>query len=253
MTPGDEEQWTISVQHTEDDVQKYIDAFGRVLPGARGLTHERHRGSPHGPALRAGPSVARRRRHDAADARVHRGDRATGARDRGVRARPHREPAAAGPDGLGRGARRAAPAQTITPDGHRLARRRCASGPRCWRRRRSPPTTRRRSRSCPARPRRRRVLFDLIVGASSTIAAGLDRRRRRDLGREPGAAVGRRPGRASPRAPAASSCRAARRATSRRWSTARHAAAERRGGRPDRWRIAACDTRALLAWPRPPA
>jgi glutamate-1-semialdehyde 2,1-aminomutase len=27
MTPGDEEQWTISVQHTEDDVQTYIDAF----------------------------------------------------------------------------------------------------------------------------------------------------------------------------------------------------------------------------------
>jgi glutamate-1-semialdehyde 2,1-aminomutase len=28
MTPGDEEQWTISVQHTEEDIQKYIDAFG---------------------------------------------------------------------------------------------------------------------------------------------------------------------------------------------------------------------------------
>ena len=28
MTPGDEEQWTISVQHTEDDVQVYLDAFG---------------------------------------------------------------------------------------------------------------------------------------------------------------------------------------------------------------------------------
>ncbi len=28
MTPGDEEQWTVSVQHTEDDVQMYIDAFG---------------------------------------------------------------------------------------------------------------------------------------------------------------------------------------------------------------------------------
>ena len=28
MTPGDEEQWTISVQHTEDDAQRYIDAFG---------------------------------------------------------------------------------------------------------------------------------------------------------------------------------------------------------------------------------
>ena len=28
MTPGDEEQWTISVQHTEDDIQVYLDAFG---------------------------------------------------------------------------------------------------------------------------------------------------------------------------------------------------------------------------------
>jgi glutamate-1-semialdehyde 2,1-aminomutase len=28
MTPGDEEQWTISVQHTEEDVRRYIDAFG---------------------------------------------------------------------------------------------------------------------------------------------------------------------------------------------------------------------------------
>jgi glutamate-1-semialdehyde 2,1-aminomutase len=27
MTPGDEEQWTISVQHSEDDVQRYIDGF----------------------------------------------------------------------------------------------------------------------------------------------------------------------------------------------------------------------------------
>jgi glutamate-1-semialdehyde 2,1-aminomutase len=28
MTPGDEEQWTIGVQHTEDDVAQYLDAFG---------------------------------------------------------------------------------------------------------------------------------------------------------------------------------------------------------------------------------
>jgi glutamate-1-semialdehyde 2,1-aminomutase len=28
MTPGDEEQWTISVQHSEQDVQAYIEAFG---------------------------------------------------------------------------------------------------------------------------------------------------------------------------------------------------------------------------------
>jgi glutamate-1-semialdehyde 2,1-aminomutase len=27
MTPGDEEQWTISVQHTDEDVQRYIDAY----------------------------------------------------------------------------------------------------------------------------------------------------------------------------------------------------------------------------------
>ncbi len=27
MTPGDEEQWTISVQHTEEDIQRYIDAY----------------------------------------------------------------------------------------------------------------------------------------------------------------------------------------------------------------------------------
>ncbi|MGZ8588626.1 MAG: aspartate aminotransferase family protein [Actinomycetota bacterium] len=28
LTPGDEEQWTISVQHTEDEVARYVDAFG---------------------------------------------------------------------------------------------------------------------------------------------------------------------------------------------------------------------------------
>lgn len=27
MTPGDEEQWTLSVQHTEEDIDRYIDAF----------------------------------------------------------------------------------------------------------------------------------------------------------------------------------------------------------------------------------
>jgi glutamate-1-semialdehyde 2,1-aminomutase len=28
MTPGDEEQWTLSVQHTEEEIQQYVDAFG---------------------------------------------------------------------------------------------------------------------------------------------------------------------------------------------------------------------------------
>ena len=27
LTPGDEEQWTISVQHSEDDIARYVDAF----------------------------------------------------------------------------------------------------------------------------------------------------------------------------------------------------------------------------------
>ena len=30
MTPGDEEQWTISVQHSEEDVRIYVDAFGEL-------------------------------------------------------------------------------------------------------------------------------------------------------------------------------------------------------------------------------
>ena len=28
LTPGDEEQWTISVQHSEEDIRKYVEAFG---------------------------------------------------------------------------------------------------------------------------------------------------------------------------------------------------------------------------------
>ena len=27
MTPGDEEQWTLSVQHTEDDIDRYVEMF----------------------------------------------------------------------------------------------------------------------------------------------------------------------------------------------------------------------------------
>jgi glutamate-1-semialdehyde 2,1-aminomutase len=36
MTPGDEEQWTISVQHTEDEAQRYIDAFGEFCAALAG-------------------------------------------------------------------------------------------------------------------------------------------------------------------------------------------------------------------------
>ena len=27
MTPGDEEQWTISVQHGDEEIARYVDAF----------------------------------------------------------------------------------------------------------------------------------------------------------------------------------------------------------------------------------
>jgi glutamate-1-semialdehyde 2,1-aminomutase len=30
MTPGDEEQWTLSVQHTDTDVDRYVDAFAEL-------------------------------------------------------------------------------------------------------------------------------------------------------------------------------------------------------------------------------
>jgi len=29
MTPGDEAQWTIAVQHDEDDIRRYVDALGK--------------------------------------------------------------------------------------------------------------------------------------------------------------------------------------------------------------------------------
>ena len=27
MTPGDEEQWTLSVQHTDGDIDRYVEVF----------------------------------------------------------------------------------------------------------------------------------------------------------------------------------------------------------------------------------
>ncbi|MGQ0669455.1 MAG: aspartate aminotransferase family protein [Actinomycetota bacterium] len=36
MTPGDEEQWTLSVQHTEDDVARYVDAFSEFCSALSG-------------------------------------------------------------------------------------------------------------------------------------------------------------------------------------------------------------------------
>ncbi|MGZ6964292.1 MAG: hypothetical protein ACXVKA_08745 [Acidimicrobiia bacterium] len=36
MTPGDEEQWTISVQHTEADIDRYVDQFADFCASLRG-------------------------------------------------------------------------------------------------------------------------------------------------------------------------------------------------------------------------
>jgi glutamate-1-semialdehyde 2,1-aminomutase len=36
MTPGDEEQWTISVQHSEEDIARYVDAFGEFCAALAG-------------------------------------------------------------------------------------------------------------------------------------------------------------------------------------------------------------------------
>ena len=35
MTPGDEEQWTLSVQHTEADIDRYVEQFAELLRRAR--------------------------------------------------------------------------------------------------------------------------------------------------------------------------------------------------------------------------
>jgi glutamate-1-semialdehyde 2,1-aminomutase len=38
MTPGDEEQWTISVQHSEEDIRRYVDAFGEFCAALAGTS-----------------------------------------------------------------------------------------------------------------------------------------------------------------------------------------------------------------------
>jgi glutamate-1-semialdehyde 2,1-aminomutase len=36
MTPGDEEQWTLSVQHSEADVDRYVEVFGEFCAALGG-------------------------------------------------------------------------------------------------------------------------------------------------------------------------------------------------------------------------
>jgi glutamate-1-semialdehyde 2,1-aminomutase len=38
MTPGDEEQWTLSVQHTEADIDRYVDTFAELCAALGGST-----------------------------------------------------------------------------------------------------------------------------------------------------------------------------------------------------------------------
>jgi len=41
MTPGDEEQWTLSVQHTEADIDRYVDAFAELCASEARTVGER--------------------------------------------------------------------------------------------------------------------------------------------------------------------------------------------------------------------
>ena len=196
---------------------------------------------PHGPALRAGPWRFRihERSADAGDAPLHRRRPRTSPRALEAYARDRiANLPAARPPGLARGADRRARARRSPPRASGASRR-CASGPTCWRRPRSRRTTRRPRVRARVPRRGRRVLFDLVVGASSTIAAGwidgagaiwAENQALRwiaDLvGLPPGG--GRR-----------ASCRAARPGTCRRWSrpdtTRRRPArrtARRAGGSP---------------------
>ena len=53
MTPGDEEQWTISVQHTDADIDRYVECLRRVLRGRLGLTQRPSAG--HDPGMSLSP------------------------------------------------------------------------------------------------------------------------------------------------------------------------------------------------------
>ena len=150
---GDEEQWTVSVQHTETDVQTYIDAFG-----------EFSKSSSHSASL---PSS---RRGERAHEQMHRYTDETEALSRAIEAypvtgSPTRSPWTTRPRGgltsepAGRSSRRA------------WASRGAADLDRCP----APATI---STDHPSsdgfvrRPHQASGLFDLVVGASSTIAAG---------------------------------------------------------------------------------
>ena len=102
MTPGDEEQWTISVQHTEDDIQN------TWTPSASSAPNSPASPAPARSTLRTGSPRSRScslppgelpddpwSGTDGSDAPVRRGHRSPLARDRGVRAEPDREPATA--------------------------------------------------------------------------------------------------------------------------------------------------------------
>ncbi len=148
MTPGDEEQWTISVQHTEAD--------SRDLRRARSAS-----------SARSWPARGSAERH------MHRYTEDTDdavAGHRGVRPQPHREPPAAGrPATAGSSTR--APARPSRPRVWAATRRSAI-----WAEVLAPATI---STDHPASmafvpgaPTKASVLFDLVVGASSTIAAG---------------------------------------------------------------------------------
>ena len=175
MTPGDEEQWTISVQHTEDDIQNYVDAFGEFCPSSPASPAPA--GVPSGPAPRgAGPVRCPGdcpTPWSGTDGRMHQYGDDTEALSRAIVAYARNR--IASPQPLDRSAtgedltRRAG--ATVTPDG--------LGGDealRIWSEVLAPATISTDHPSSmafvPGAPTKASVLFDLVVGSSSTIAAG---------------------------------------------------------------------------------
>ncbi len=181
MTPGDEEQWTVSVQHTEDDIQHVRRRVRRVLPGVDRVARTRRDLRDPGQAAdregagsgRAGPAGRPFASQGLTMDEMHRYTDETDAFSRAIVAYARNRIASAQPlDGSATGAELASgPARRSRPKASE-ARRPCVCGARCSHPRRSPPTTPRRWRSCPAPPRRRRCCSTSWSGSSSTIAAG---------------------------------------------------------------------------------
>ena len=238
MTPGDEEQWTISVQHTEDDVQRYVDAFAGVLRRAGGPEPDRCTDSAPDGAAAIGARCQKMHRvqlgHRDASTEAIVGLRAPAhraIRSRSTTRRP-RTSSPRPPDPRSRPRASAEVRPCADLDGRARARRRITTD--------HPSLPRVRARRAPSKAS---VLFDLAVSARPrSIGAAGSEGAGRDVGGEPGAGwLAELAG-----MPAGSGGCFVSGGTAGNLRLCRGAATQpprRRGGeRPARWQIACADT-----------